>query len=65
MNTLRVLALGTAALLSSGVTVAQNGTMMNGGSWGGGWMGSYGGIWMPVLLVVVVVAVVLTVVKRK
>jgi uncharacterized membrane protein len=65
MNTLRVLALGTVALLSSSVAVAQNGTMMNGGSWGGGWMGGYGGIWMPVLLVVVVVAVVLMVVKRK
>lgn len=65
MNTLRAWAFAAVPLSASAAVWAQNGNMMNGGSWGGGWMGGYGGIWMPILLVVVVVGVVLMVVKRK
>ena len=54
MKTLLSMAVGAVPLLATGVAMAQNGTMMNGGSWGVGWMGGYGGIWMPILLVVVV-----------
>lgn len=63
MKNLLVAAVGTVPLLSTGVSFAQNGNMMNGGGWGSDWMGGYGGIWMPILLVVVVVLVVL-IVKR-
>jgi uncharacterized membrane protein len=66
MNTLHALALGgVVPILASSAALAQNGNMMNGGTWGGGWMGGYAGVWMPILLVVVVVGVVLMVVKRK
>ena len=65
MKTLFAIAIGTAPLLVTGVTWAQDGTMMNGGMWGGGWMGGYGGIWAPILLVIVVAGVVAWVVKRK
>lgn len=54
MKTLLAMPVGAVPLLATGVAMAQNGTMMNGGSWGVGWMGGYGGIWMPILLVVVV-----------
>ncbi|HEY8710946.1 MAG TPA: hypothetical protein VIM34_23460 [Burkholderiaceae bacterium] len=54
MKTLLAMAVGAVPLLATGVSMAQNGTMMNGGNWGVGWMGGYGGIWMPILLVVVV-----------
>ena len=54
MKTLLAMAVGAVPLLATGVAMAQNGTMMNGGTWGVGWMGGYGGIWMPILLVVVV-----------
>jgi len=65
MNAFRSATVGVLPLLASGVALAQNGNMMNGGGWGGGWMGGYGGIWMPILVVAVVVGVVLMVVKRK
>jgi len=52
-------------LLATGVALAQNGNMMNGGGWGMGWMGGYGGIWGPILLVVVIVGVVALVMQRK
>jgi len=67
MKTLLVMAVGTAAVLAAGVSLAQNGNMMNGdgGMWGGGWMGGYGGIWGPILLVIVVAAVVAWIVKQK
>lgn len=65
MKIMSVVAVGTAAALSSGVSFAQSGNMMNGGTWGGGWMGGYGGIWMPILFAVVVVALVVWVVKQK
>ncbi|MBA3059363.1 MAG: hypothetical protein KJ614_05495 [Gammaproteobacteria bacterium] len=58
MKTLFTSAVGALALFTTGVTLAQNGTMMNGSMWGTGWMGGYGGIGMPVLLLVVVVLVV-------
>jgi uncharacterized membrane protein len=64
MKTLLALAVGALALFTTGVTLAQNGNMMNGGMWGTGWMGGYGGIGMPILLLIVVVALVVWVVKR-
>ena len=63
MKNLLVAAVGTVPLLTTGVSFAQNGNMMNGGGWGSDWMGGYGGIWMLILLVVVVVLVAL-IVKR-
>ena len=65
MKNLRTLIVGTAPLLTSGVALAQTGTMMGGDHSGVGWMGGYGGVWMPVLLVVVVVALVVLVIRRK
>ena len=60
------LVVGTVAFLGTGVVLAQNGNMMDGGSWGMGWMGGgYGGFWLPVLLVVVVVGAVVWGVKQK
>ena len=70
MKNLFAMAVGTAALLSSGVLFAQNGTMMNGTASGSGWMGGYsgmggyGGIWTPILLTAVVVGLVVWVVNR-
>lgn len=64
MKTLLVMVVGTVALLASGVALAQNGNMMNGGTWGTGWMGGYGGIGMPLLLVIVVAGLVAWIVKR-
>jgi hypothetical protein len=66
MKTLLATAVGAALLLTTGVSLAQNGNMMNGGNWGVGWMGGgYGGIWLPILLVIVVVGVVAWVVMQK
>ena len=66
MKTLLSTAVGTVSLLATSVSLAQTGTMMNGGSSGFGWMGGYGGgVWMPLLLIVVVVAIVVLVVQRK
>lgn len=64
MKTIHSMAIGTASLLSSGVVIAQTGSMMGGGNSGFGWMDGYGGFWMPVLLIVVVALVVL-VIQRK
>ena len=64
MKTLFALAVGSVHLLASGVALAQNGSMMNGGGWGMGWMGAYGGIW-GLLVLVVVVGVVAMALKRK
>ena len=61
MKTLFAMAVGTATLLDAGVSLAQSGNMMNGGTGGDGWMngygamGGYGGPWVPTLLVIVVV----------
>lgn len=65
MKNLLAIAVGTVPLLTTGVSFAQNGNMMNGGAWGYGWMGGYGGIWMPILMVIVVVALVVWIVKQK
>ena len=64
MKTLLVMAIRTVLLLTTGVSLAQNGNMMTGGAWGSGWMGGYGGVWMAVLLVIVVVGLVAWIVKR-
>ena len=65
MKALLAMAVGTVPLLATGVSLAQNGNMMNGGMWGGGWMGGYGGIWVPTLLVIVVVGLVAWIVTQK
>ena len=65
MKNLLAIAIGTVSLLTTGVSLAQNTNMMNGGSWGTGWMGGDSGIWMPLLLVIVVVALVALIVQRK
>lgn len=57
MKTLLAIAVGTVSLLAAGVSLAQSGNMMNGGTWGVGWMGGYGGGPMILLLIVVVVLV--------
>ena len=65
MKTLLTVAVGSVSQLVTGVSLAQNGNMMNGGMWGFGWMGGYGGIWVPILLVIVVVGLVAWVVKQR
>ena len=65
MKTLLAIAVGAVPLLATGVSLAQNGNMMNGGMWGSGWMGGYGGMWGPILLVIVIAGLVAWVVKRK
>ncbi len=65
MKNFRAVALSTVPVLTTDVSFAQSGNMMNGGTWGNSWMGGYGGIWMPILMIVVVVALVVWVVKQK
>jgi uncharacterized membrane protein len=65
MKNLRLLTVGAAPLLTSGVALAQSGGMMGGGNCGFGWMRGYGGVWMPVLLIVVGVALVVLVIQRR
>jgi uncharacterized membrane protein len=71
MKTLLATVVGTASLLISDVSLAQNGSMMNGGTGSGGWMngygamGGYGGIWVPTLLVIAVVGLVVWIVTQK
>ena len=55
MKTSIAAAVGMVSLLATGVSLAQNGNMMNGGMWGGGWMDGSGGISTPLLLVGIVV----------
>ena len=70
MKTLLAMAVGTVTLLATGVSLAQNGNMMNGGTGGDGWMngygamGGYGGGWGPTLLFIVVVGLVAWVVTQ-
>jgi hypothetical protein len=70
MKTLLAMTVGTVTLLATGVSLAQNGNMMNGGTGGDGWMngygamGGYGGVWVPTLLVIVVVGLVAWVVTQ-
>lgn len=65
MKNLLIIAFGTVPLLTTGVSFAQSGNMMNGGAWGNSWMGGYGGIWMPILVIAVIVALVVWIVKQK
>lgn len=66
MKFLTTMTVGLVSMLASGVSFAQNGTMMNGdGAWGTGWMGGYGGLWGPILLVVVVGVVVWAVLQKR
>ncbi len=64
MKTLITAAVGMVSLLVTGVSLAQNGNMMNGGMWDGGWMWGYGGMWAPLLLGIVVVGLVAWIVSR-
>ena len=63
MKTIFALAVGTASVLSSGVTLAQSGNMMNGGMWGGDWMGA--GYWPLILLCVAVIGLVVWIITKK
>jgi hypothetical protein len=65
MKTLLAMVVGTLVLFATGVSLAQGGHMIDGGSWGGGWMGGFGGIWVPIVLVIVAVGLLLWVVQRK
>ena len=71
MKTLLAMAVGAMTLLATGVSFAQTGNMMNGGTGSDGWMngygamGGYGGIWVPTLLIIVVVGLVAWVVSQK
>lgn len=65
MKSLMAKIVGCVSVLASGVSSAQSGGMMNGGSMWGGWMGGYGGYWGPILLVVVVGIVVWAVLQRR
>jgi hypothetical protein len=61
---------GAVPMLSPGIALAQNETMMNRGGWSG-WMGGfggmsgYGGILVPILLAVLVVGLLVWAVKQK
>lgn len=63
MKIMSVVAVGTAATLSSGVSFAQSGNMMNGGMWGGGWMG--GRYWPLILLCIAVIGFVIWIITKK
>ena len=65
MKNLPAIAVGALSLLVAGVSLAQSGNMMNGGSWDMDWMGGYGGMWVPILLVIAFVGVVVWIVQRK
>lgn len=61
MKAFTIVAAGFLFALSAGVSIAQNGHMMD----GGGWMGGYGGVWGPIVLVVIVGLVVWAVLRRR
>lgn len=61
MKAFTIAAAGFLFALSAGVSMAQNGHMMD----GGGWMGGYGGMWGPIVLVVIVGLVVWAVLQRR
>lgn len=65
MKNLLAIAVGMVPILTTGVSFAQSGNMMDGGSSCCGWMGGYGGMWMPILMIVVVVALVVWIFKQK
>jgi len=64
MKTFFTVTVAMVALLTTGVSMAQNSNMMTGGSWSTGWMGGYGGIWMPIVLVIAVAGLVAWILKR-
>ncbi|GAA4030419.1 hypothetical protein [Actimicrobium antarcticum] len=66
MKTLPALAVGATALFKSGISLAQNGHMMNGGGMSGGWMGGYGWGWGMgcMLLVIAGIALVAWIITR-
>ena len=52
MKTLFMAVASAASVLSSGISTAQTGNMMDGtGMWGSGWMGGYGMSWIPLVLI--------------
>ncbi len=58
--------IGLALLLVTGSSLAQSGTMMNGGGMSGyGWMGGYGGYWIPILGFAILVGLVVWVVRQQ
>lgn len=57
MKILFTRAVATVPLLTAGVSLAQSGNMMDGGTWGVGSMGGYGGVWVPILVVILVVGI--------
>lgn len=61
MKAFTIVAVGSLSALSAGVSIAQNGYMMD----GGGWMGGYGGMWGPIALVVIIGLVVWAVLQRR
>ena len=63
MKILLGLFIASMSLWVPGVSWAQTGNMMGGGTWDGGWMGGYAWMWMPILLVAVV-GVVAWIVKK-
>ncbi len=64
MKTSAVAAVGMVSLLATGASLAQNGSMMNGGIWGSDWMGGHDGIWTALLLGIVVAGLVVWIVSR-
>ncbi|RQW84229.1 MAG: hypothetical protein EHM62_01005 [Methylococcus sp.] len=61
MKAFTIVAVGSLSALSAGVSIAQDGHMMD----GGGWMGGYGGVWGLIVLVVIVGLVVWAVLQRR
>jgi hypothetical protein len=64
MKILFEMTVAAVSMLAYGVSYAQYGNMMGGGTWGGGWMG-YGGPWIPILLVAAVAGLVGWIIGRK
>jgi len=65
MKNLLTAVFAAGSMLSTGVSLAQSGNMMDGNMGGFGWMGGYGGVWIPILVVIVVAGLVVWVVKQK
>jgi hypothetical protein len=64
MKILFEMTVAAVSMLAYGVSYAQYGNMMGGGTWGGVWMG-YGGPWIPILLVAAVAGLVGWIIGRK
>ncbi|MDP1931276.1 MAG: hypothetical protein Q8L60_07465 [Gammaproteobacteria bacterium] len=61
MKSFIIVVVGFLSALSAGVSVAQNGHMMDGGVW----MGGYRGVWGPIVLVLIIGLVVWVVLQRR